>query len=105
MSFKITSIWFDNMISVARKPDYNASVRTILLESLANLVDDSSVSKVEQIEAELQKLSVADLRKIRDWLDDFVEDQLDFNEQFESAIKESEKQMKAGVIPRVRKPQ
>jgi hypothetical protein len=63
-----------------------------------------AVSKVEQIESELEKLSPAELRQIRDWLNDFVEDQLDFTQEFESAIRESEQEMKTGMKPRVRKP-
>jgi len=62
------------------------------------------MSKVEQIEAELQSLSPADLKRVRDWLDDFVEDRLEFTEDFESAIQESEREMAAGLRPRVRKP-
>lgn len=62
------------------------------------------MSRVEQIESELEKLSPAELRQIRDWLDDFVEDQMEFSPEFESAIRESEQEMKAGIKPRVRKP-
>ena len=62
------------------------------------------MSKVEQIEAELQKLSPADLKRVRDWLDNFVEDRLEFTEDFEAAIQESEREMAAGLRPRVRKP-
>ena len=62
------------------------------------------MSKVEQIEAELQGLSPAELKRVRDWLDDFVEDRLEFKEDFESAIQESEREMAAGLRPRVRKP-
>ena len=62
------------------------------------------MSKVEQIEAELQSLSPAELKRVRDWLDDFVEDRLEFKEDFESAIQESEREMAAGLRPRVRKP-
>ena len=62
------------------------------------------MSKVEQIEAELQSLSPAELKRVRDWLDDFVEDRLEFREDFEAAIKESEREMAAGLHPRVRKP-
>ena len=64
----------------------------------------SHMSKVEQIESELQKLSRAELRQIRDWLNDFVEDTLEFTPEFESAIRESEKEMSSGIQPRVRKP-
>ncbi len=62
------------------------------------------MSKVEQIEAELQGLSPAELKRVRDWLDDFVEDRLEFKEDFEAAIQESEREMAAGLRPRVRKP-
>jgi hypothetical protein len=62
------------------------------------------MSKVEQIEAELQNLSPAELKRVRDWLDDFVEDRLEFREDFEAAIQESEREMAAGLRPRVRMP-
>ena len=59
------------------------------------------MSKVEQIEAELQSLSPADLKRVRDWLDNFVEDRLEFTEDFEAAIQESEREMVTGLRPRV----
>ena len=62
------------------------------------------MSKVEQIESELQKLSVAELQRVRDWLDDFVEDRMEFTPEFESAIQQSEREMNSGVRPRVRRP-
>jgi len=62
------------------------------------------MSKVEQIEAELRNLSPADLKRVRDWLDDFAEDRLEFREDFEAAIRESEREIAAGLRPRVGKP-
>jgi len=62
------------------------------------------MSKVEQIEAELKKLSLAELNQVREWLDNFVEDSLEFTPEFESSIRESEREMSAGLKPRVRKP-
>jgi hypothetical protein len=62
------------------------------------------MSKVEQIESELQKLSPAELSAVRDWLDNFVEDQMEFTPEFEAAIRESESEMKSGLKPRVRRP-
>ena len=62
------------------------------------------VSKIEQVEAELRKLSPRELRQVRDWLNDFVEDHMDFKAEFESAIGESEREMRSGARPRVRKP-
>jgi hypothetical protein len=62
------------------------------------------MSKVEQLECELQKLSAAELRQVRDWLDNFVEDQMTFTPEFESAIQSSEREMSAGARPRIRQP-
>jgi hypothetical protein len=61
------------------------------------------VNKVEQVEGELRKLSPAELRQVRDWLDDFVEDQMEFTPEFEGAIRQSESEMKSGARPRVRR--
>ena len=62
------------------------------------------MNKVEQIEAELRSLSPAELKRVRDWLNDFVEDRLEFSEEFEAAVRESEREMAAGLRPRVRQP-
>jgi len=62
------------------------------------------MSKVEQIKTELQKLSPRELRKVRDWLDDWLENNLEFTAEFEATIQESEREMKVGFRPRVRKP-
>ena len=63
-----------------------------------------AMNKVEQLESELRKLSPAELRQVRDWLDDFVEDQMDFTPEFEGAIRQSESERKSGARPRVRRP-
>lgn len=62
------------------------------------------MSKVEQIESQLQRLSPAELKQVRDWLEDFLEDQLPFTSEFEASIQQSEQEMAAGRQPRVRKP-
>jgi hypothetical protein len=64
----------------------------------------NGVNKVEQVESELRKLSAAELRQVRDWLEDFVEDQMEFTPEFETAIKQSEREMKSGARPRIRQP-
>ena len=38
------------------------------------------------------KLSQAELRQIRAWLDDIIEDELEFTPQFERAIQQSERE-------------
>ncbi len=48
------------------------------------------VSKVEQMEAELRNLSQAELRQIREWLDDLIEDELEFTPEFERSVQQAE---------------
>lgn len=62
------------------------------------------MSKVAQIEAELETLSQAELRAIRGLLDDLIEDDMEFTPEFESAIQKSEREMAGGIRPRTRRP-
>ena len=62
------------------------------------------MSKVAQIEAELETLSQTELREIRGLLDELIEDELEFTPEFESALKESEREKAAGLRPRMRQP-
>ena len=62
------------------------------------------MSKVAQVEAELEKLSQAELRQVRDWLAKMIEDDLEFTPEFESSIQQSEHEMAKGLRPRTRQP-
>ncbi|MDA1274075.1 MAG: hypothetical protein O2960_08480 [Verrucomicrobia bacterium] len=61
-------------------------------------------SPVQILESELLKLSPAEMRQIRDWLDDLLEDQLKFTDEFEAEIQQSEQEMVAGRHSRARPP-
>jgi hypothetical protein len=63
------------------------------------------VSKVEQMETELRKLSQTELRQIREWLDDMIEDDLEFTPEFEASIGRSKRDIAEGRIARVRRPE
>lgn len=56
------------------------------------------------MESELRKLSPTELRQIREWLDDFIEAELEFTPEFEDSIQRSECDMAAGEAARVREP-
>jgi len=56
------------------------------------------------VEAELRRLSQAELRQIRDWLDDVIEDELEFAPEFEQSIQQAERDMAEGKTARVREP-
>jgi hypothetical protein len=66
---------------------------------------DPFVSKVEQMETELRKLSQTELRQIREWLDDVIEDDLEFTPEFEESIRRAERDMAEGKSARVREPE
>jgi hypothetical protein len=57
------------------------------------------------MEAELRKLSQAELRQIREWLDDMIEDDLDFTPEFERSIQQAERDMANEKSARVREPE
>ena len=63
------------------------------------------MGKIEQMEAELRKLSQTELRQIRAWLDDIIEDGLEFTPEFERIIQQSERDMAEGRTARVREPE
>ena len=44
------------------------------------------------------------MESIREWLDDILEDQMEFTDEFKAKIEESERDMKAGRYSRIRRP-
>ncbi len=60
------------------------------------------MSKVEEIAAQLEKLSPVEILQVRNWLEDFIEDQLSFTDEFEATIRESERDMAEGKASRTR---
>jgi len=79
-------------------------ISLVALEVAQNPFHRADVSKVEQMESELRKLSQVELRQIREWLDNFIEDELEFTSEFENSIQQSERDMVAGKAARVREP-
>ena len=54
------------------------------------------MSKVEEIQSEIVKLSALEMQEIRDWLENVLEDQLELREEFKAKIEQSEQDMAAG---------
>lgn len=54
------------------------------------------MSKVEQIQSEIGKLSAREMQEIRDWLDNVLEDQLELREEFKAKLEQSERDMAQG---------
>ena len=53
----------------------------------------------------MSKLSQAELCQIREWLDDLIEDELQFTPEFERAVEQVERDMAGGKSARVREPE
>jgi hypothetical protein len=58
---------------------------------------------VQDIESDIRNLTAEEQRQIRDFLDDLVEDEMEFTEEFEAQIRRSEAEMEKGNRPRSRK--
>ncbi len=63
------------------------------------------MSTVKEIELALASLSVQDLQVVRDWLDDFIEDQLEVSDEFKAKIEWAQTEIAQGIHSRVRTPQ
>jgi len=63
------------------------------------------MSTVKEIESAITRLSVEEMQAIRDWLDDFIEDQLEVSDEFKAKIARAKQEIAAGVHSRVRQPE
>lgn len=62
------------------------------------------MSNVKEIESALTRLSLADLQSVRDWLDDFIEDQLEVSDEFKGKIQRAKQEIADGVYSRTCNP-
>ena len=60
------------------------------------------MSTVQEIESAISRLSPDEMRQVREWLDQQIEDQWEMTPEFQAQIERSEQQMAAGVRPRTR---
>ncbi len=63
------------------------------------------MSTVNEIESALSKLSLKDLQAVREWLDDFIEDQMEVSDEFKAKIEQAQAEVANGVYSRVRQPE
>ena len=54
------------------------------------------MNTVKEIQAAIPKLSPEDLGKLKEWLEDFFEDQLELKEEVKSALDQSRADIAAG---------
>lgn len=61
------------------------------------------MSSVKEIESALTQLSLEDLQAVRNWLDDFIEDQLEVSDEFKAKIQRAKQEIADGVYSRTRR--
>jgi len=60
------------------------------------------MSTVQEIENAISRLSPEEMRLVRDWLENQLEDRMEMTDEFKARIEESERQMAEGQRPRTR---
>ena len=60
------------------------------------------MSTVQEIESAISRLSTEDMRLVRDWLENQLEDKLEMTSEFKGRIENSERERAEGKRPRVR---
>ncbi|MEK7675832.1 MAG: hypothetical protein AAB676_08380 [Verrucomicrobiota bacterium] len=58
---------------------------------------------LEKIEAEVKQLSKAEQEALRDWLENMLEDELEFTDEFKAKMERGERDIREGRV-RVHKP-
>ena len=56
----------------------------------------ATVSTVKEIEAAIPKLSRAEIEEIREWIDDYLEDQLELTDDVKAKLDQSRAEIAAG---------
>lgn len=60
------------------------------------------LSTVQEIESAISRLSPEEMRLVRDWLENQIEDRLEMTDEFKDRIESSERQQAEGQRPRIR---
>lgn len=58
----------------------------------------SPMSRVETIEREMESLSREEMRQVRDWLDEMLEDELEITDEFAKSIERGKQDLEAGRV-------
>ena len=64
-----------------------------------------SMSSLQEIESALTRLPLRDLQDVRDWLDDFIEGQMEVSDEFKAKIQRAKEEIADGVYSRTRQPE
>lgn len=62
------------------------------------------MSSVQEIEKAISQLSTEEMTQVRDWLENVLEDQMEFTDAFKGEIAEAKANIARGMRDRVRTP-
>jgi hypothetical protein len=62
------------------------------------------MSTVAEIENALAKLSIEEMEKVRNWLDDLIEDQLELSDEYKAKVQRAKQEIASGIYSRTRQP-
>lgn len=71
-------------------------VRESDIANLGILEFNQSMSMLEQIEEQVKRLSVAEQQALREWLDDILEEELEFTDEFKAKIEKAKRDIAEG---------
>ena len=62
------------------------------------------MSGIQEIESAILQLSPEQMREVHEWLENLLEDQLEFKDEFKTGIEHAERELAQGLKPRARQP-
>jgi hypothetical protein len=62
------------------------------------------MSSIQEIESAILQLPPEQMREVHEWLENLLEDQLEFKDEFRAGVEEAERELAQGLKPRVRRP-
>jgi len=62
------------------------------------------MSTVQEIESAITQLSLEDMESVRDWLEDFIEDQMMVSDEYAEKIRRAKVEIAAGNHSRAKQP-
>jgi uncharacterized protein YdcH (DUF465 family) len=74
----------------ARRPEEHTSCKP------GHFGFNSIMSKLEQVEDQVKRLSIAEQEALRDWLDNLLEDRLELKDEFKAEIEAGQKDIAEG---------
>lgn len=62
------------------------------------------MNTIPEIKSAIERLNQDEMRKIHEWLENTLEDELELKEEFRVRVEASEQEMQQGKRPRLREP-